>query len=266
MKFKQSPNQRQRFVISPEIFKSVSPEEVDATWKDMIDLNIDKPPYHHFDLEIDGSNVFASNRTIVPAGTPYHDFEDLIDEAVMKAKIVQEGVFNVIFKINFSENYKEFTIGAYLDNYDGNSYKFEINVEKNLASIRTPKQQIDCRATELEGTACSMLKLLIVLLATKNIEKKIKIDKLAKLGIGKHKHRPYMTTYLHIGKVTESISRSGEPGGATGVHRRPHLRRGHKREQRYGLGLKYTKSIFIQPVFVNADKEWIGDRSEYRVL
>lgn len=111
-----------------------------------------------------------------------------------------------------------------------------------------------------------MFATLIVLLATKNIEKQTTETKLQKL---KNKTRKRGSTYrysgittLRIGKIVDSsdtILNSRDPV-------RPHLRRGHIRNQRFGEGYKESRQIFIQPVFVNADDGWIeNQRKEYRV-
>jgi hypothetical protein len=264
VKLKQNANQRQRFVLSPEILYSISTEEIHATWKDMCELGIEKPPYHHFDIEVCAANVFRP-RTIIPAGTHYENFDDLLSVAAEKSTISGKNVFNIIFKCNFSENYKEYAVGVYTDMNDGNFKKIRI-IGPDRGEATVPTGIIEFELSQLQNLSVGMMQILTVLLATKNIVKEVKIDKLAKLGIGKNKHRPYTTTYLKIGKITESVDRSGKTGCATGEHVRPHLRRGHKRNQRFGLELKYTKAIFIQPVFVNADKEWISDRTEYRVI
>ena len=47
---------------------------------------------------------------------------------------------------------------------------------------------------------------------------------------------------------------------------RPHLRRGHIRNQHYGEGNKEIKKIFIQPVFVNADEGWIENQRKAYVV
>jgi hypothetical protein len=46
---------------------------------------------------------------------------------------------------------------------------------------------------------------------------------------------------------------------------RPHLRRGHIRQQRYGHGLTEQKPIWIAPTFVNADEEFVSPRGAYRL-
>jgi hypothetical protein len=66
---------------------------------------------------------------------------------------------------------------------------------------------------------------------------------------------------LNIGKITETY-RSNE--NSSGGNVRPHLRRGHIRLQRYGEDFKEVKKIFIQPMFVNADKEWIEKQKTYK--
>jgi hypothetical protein len=265
MKLNQSSNQRQRFVISPEIFKSVSPEEVDATYFDMVELNIAKPPFQHMDVELDASNVFSKS-ILIPKGTKYDDFDEMLTAASSRAeRIAKVGQFSVLIRMNFADDFKSVAYNISVDKGDGNFQRFK-QTGPNLAEVYSPNGLIEIEIDSLNTFYGGITKLIIVLLATRNIVKEVKINKLAKLGIGKHKHRPHTVTYLKIGKITESVSRSGDVGSATGRHLMPHLRRGHKRDQRYGLGLKYTKSIYIWPMFVNADKEWIADRSEYRVL
>lgn len=109
-----------------------------------------------------------------------------------------------------------------------------------------------------------LLDILIVLLATKNVEKHVKESKLAKLGIGSKPRHQY-TTSLSIGKVSEATSAEGQKDIAFERSIRPHLRRGHIRRQHYGPGLEFIKKIFIQPVFVNADPAWIAERTAYNV-
>jgi hypothetical protein len=111
-------------------------------------------------------------------------------------------------------------------------------------------------------TAGDLLMTLTVVLATKNVIKKEVVNKLARLGIGLKKNPYHKTTTLTIGKVTE---KADGKGGHDGSHRRPHLRRGHKRDQRYGPNWQYTRQIFIEPVFVNADEGWIAERTAYNV-
>lgn len=102
---------------------------------------------------------------------------------------------------------------------------------------------------------------LVVILASKGIIKETREHKLAALGVGKPSRFSAtttirLTTRLQVGNATESPS-----------HRpsRPHLRRGHIRSQHYGKGNAQVKDIWIAPVFVNADKEFIASRREFRV-
>ena len=103
---------------------------------------------------------------------------------------------------------------------------------------------------------------LVSLLATKNAQKIT--EKIKKHG-PKSRKRPreydYITT-IKIGKITET--QRGDGDGQSSV--RPHLRRGHIRNQRVGKGLSEVKPIFIQPCFINADESWINNqRKEYRI-
>lgn len=49
----------------------------------------------------------------------------------------------------------------------------------------------------------------------------------------------------------ETTTQGSEPGGG-GWTVRPHWRRGHYRQQRYGVGLSQRKTLWIKPKFVNA--------------
>ena len=102
----------------------------------------------------------------------------------------------------------------------------------------------------------------VVLLATKNADK---VTESIKKHGPKSRKRPraydYITT-IKIGKITETMRSDGDGQGSV----RPHLRRGHIRNQRVGKGLEEVKPIFISPVFVNADEGWINNqRKEYRI-
>lgn len=118
-----------------------------------------------------------------------------------------------------------------------------------------------------EGEACkesgvALARMLIVLLATKNIVKTRVKDKLLSMGIGKNKnnHRPLYTTTLSLPRP-EHMEYVGDH--APGTSPRPHLRRGHIRNQKHGPSLQYVKRIWIQPVFVNADENFVSARTAY---
>lgn len=275
MKLKQSANQRQRFVISPELFKSVSAEEVEKAWFAMKKVNIAKPPYQYFDIELTSENVFSKHATI-PKGTPYDgDIETMITRA---ARII-EGIkgTNVLLKYDFKENLEDedAITSMWLDSGDGKFDKF-LPAKNGLSEAHTSKAEPDKRRTAI-GTleiytesipvfCTAAYRLLVVLLATKNIVKEVKTNKLARLGIGKNKHRPHTITYIHIGKITETVTKSGKPA-KIGDILMPHFRSGHvRKKQHYGLGNKYIKEVYIHSTFVNADPEWIADRTEYRII
>lgn len=104
--------------------------------------------------------------------------------------------------------------------------------------------------------------LLIILLATKNAEKRTTENKLAKLGIGKSaKHRFAYTTTIGLPRYLPDDVDNPPRGG----HIAPHLRRGHIRRQHYGANNQFEKQIWIAPVFVNADPDFVAARRRYRI-
>ncbi len=109
------------------------------------------------------------------------------------------------------------------------------------------------------------MQFLIVLLATKNIEKTTKFHKDISNGkvskATKHRKKYPYTTTLTIGRITENYNGSE----FTGMSRRPHLRRGHVRTQHYGPRNELTKKIFIPSVFVNGSEDIKSSRVAYNV-
>jgi hypothetical protein len=104
--------------------------------------------------------------------------------------------------------------------------------------------------------------LLIVLLATKNADKRTVENKLAKLGIGKSlRHRFAYTTTIALPRELPADADNPPKGGKVC----PHLRRGHVRRQHYGTGNALEKKIWIAPVFVNADPNFVAARKSYRI-
>lgn len=103
---------------------------------------------------------------------------------------------------------------------------------------------------------------LIVLLATKNADKRTTESKLAKLGIGKNiRGRFAYTTTISLPGTLPSDSDNPARDG----HIAPHLRRGHVRRQHYGVGNQMEKKIWIAPVFVNADPDFVAARRTYKL-
>lgn len=102
---------------------------------------------------------------------------------------------------------------------------------------------------------------LIAVLATRNIVKRTKEHKLAKLGIGKNRTYRYSTTItlpVELDDDPDHVPQEGQP-------KCPHLRRGHIRRQHWGRMNSCIKQIWIAPVFVNADKDYISTRTHYNL-
>jgi len=145
------------------------------------------------------------------------------------------------------------------------TFRYEYDKENNHLTTRLKINEswLDRQNIEKICKLSSFLNhTLFALLATKNASKTT--EKIKKHG-PKSRKRPreydYITT-IKIGKITET--QRGDGDGQSSV--RPHLRRGHIRNQRVGKGLSEVKPIFIQPCFINADESWINNqRKEYRI-
>jgi hypothetical protein len=113
--------------------------------------------------------------------------------------------------------------------------------------------------------AMRLANMLITLLATKNVVKDRNENKPPKPGHGRTnvvRGYRYVTTLRPPRTADMEDDIEHKPTGRTN---RPHLRRGHVRGQRYGKGFEFVKSIWIAPVFVNADPSFMSTRTAYNL-
>lgn len=241
---------RQCFRLSEELLRSVSKEEVEATIAGMKELGICHAPYDEMDIVVT-ERIFMSHFLEKP-------------EKIIPGR---DNTTSVIFRYDFSKS-------AIIDILM-NHLPIEVNGRTRLLGwmklndwlfmkgqkepLRVTPERYHWMSYEF---GIKLLDILIVLLATKNVVKETRECKTLRLGIGSRERHLYTTT-LSIGRVTEHSS--SESDDSNGESRRPHLRRGHVRRQHYGLRNEMSKSIWIDPVFVNADPAWIAERTAYNV-
>lgn len=204
----------QLFIISTPLYKSFDRSAVLSSFKDMEDLGIAKYPFPKLSIRVQCNLVLVCEN-----GQGWPD-----DQTITLH--YENGEFQTA---SLEENRRLLPVH---------------DIVGKLHSFNTPGETR--AANDISELAKTILKALIVALATKNVEKTITKNSLAKFGVGKNKS-PYTTT-LSIGKVTENEQSTG-----SGRTIRPHLRRGHIRRQHYGPGHEFVKSIWIEPVIVNCD-------------
>ena len=250
-----TPLDRQLFVLPQEIWDAVTREDVTSTADDMQELGIYCPPVRYFDVY-----AMVTPRKIAGWLLKNVQYEFRIDRADVPVSYK--------FRFDFDDDMKNYT--WYWGMIDGNKINyFDFDDPRFIETMRVDARErglsyeaySEAQASQLKMLQSAFLTTLITTLAAKNVVKET--QEIKRHG-PKSKKRPrthrYVTT-IKIGKITESMPSSGSSHSV-----RPHLRRGHIRNQHYGEGNKEVKKIFIQPVFVNADDGWIeNQRREYRV-
>lgn len=211
----------QLFTFDDSLLLSANPDDIDATFADMEELGIANPPVPTFDLQLSGAQLFV----------PLPSCDAAAARTIMTWQI----------------RYR-FSAGQLQDTAIGPRWISILNH--------------DCGedfCDQLITLGFEFYKLLLVSLATRNVEKVTTESKLGRLGIGKPKHR--FTTLICIGQLAPVTS--GE--GTTGTTKRPHLRRGHIRRQPFGPSLQSVRKIWIAPLFVNAEKGMAEGRKAYQL-
>lgn len=242
------------FLISRDVIDSCQTMEVLHTYDGMVELGIAKLPYQTIDIGMNAGVYDGTNGRTLKITSP--DNKNFIDTA--------SHLYNCEIKFRYR---------------DGECYSILIKPDCPTCKERGIKrdhehQWIDLFEAVKNGAhrheydqakyfaeAEKFKRVLVVLLATKNIVKVKTKDKLAALGIGKGKnsnHRPIYTTTLSLPQYVSNPS-----GKSPGLTLRPHLRRGHIRRQHHGPKMEFIKTIWIEPCFVNADEDFVSERSAY---
>lgn len=230
---------KQCFRLSSELIDSVSEEELNATFADMEKLGIANDPYDEYDIRVPEWKAMSVTRK---DGTKFQP-SDTGHELVLRYQPTGNDIF--------------------IEGKTAMRSLFEF-VKDEIDNGKNAEKALDWHQQQTSKMLGQYRKLLIVLLGTRNIVKEIKRSGLARLGIGKSKKRYEYTTTLKIGRI-EIEAETETASSSTGIKVRPHLRRGHIRNQRFGPNNELKTQIWIKPVFVNADQQWIGARTAYNV-
>lgn len=269
----------QLFILGADVLEGVSRAEVVATYHDMITLGIAKPPVDLFDIQLsglsyvklcdDGIDVLndrlraaINERTMIEGmnAEQLAEYKREVAAELAKLEAIQDCAATGAITPERASNLREMTTRVtYRRNPD--TGEIECGAIVTLIDGQTFSRLEDrslLKDVEYDPIGYAYC-VLLVLLATRNVIRETVVNKAAKLGIGKNRY-PYTTT-LKLGTIEQSVG-----NGAPGSPRRPHLRRGHIRNQKYGPGFEFTRLKWIEPVFVNAAEGWVENaRTAYNV-
>lgn len=242
---------KQLFYIPAETWRSLDPDEVRATADALKQLNLYHLPYPVVTVRVSADDLVSWYDN-----TP--NAEKQADEII---RLRRRGH---IIRGPDGRNWLNFGPGAWVE-YSNLCLEDPKLCRKTLmtykhATYADRQSSGDMTVSEIDLTIITDA--LIVLLATRNAVKSTIEHKAAKLGIGKgDKRYSYVTTIT----VPKALDEDHESVKGNGAARAPHLRRGHIRHQPYGPKRAFTKDVWIAPMFINADPDWVSKRERYNV-
>lgn len=253
-------NDRQLFVLPKEVWGAVAREESIATIRALRECGLLHPPFKEFDIR-----AKFTTRQIMTWITG-EDFDKNNPDGRLDEEI------NNTYRYSFDNpNDPEEYSYKFRISYNGNYVFCGHNDEPFLAYVRAINRQrpeypfsscLERISEQVTAYQSAAFFTLMTLLSTKNATKKVDHFKSRSASSRKKSHEYATITTISIGKITNTMRTDDSSGSSV----TPHLRRGHIRNQRFGEGLKEVRKLFIHPVFVNADKDWIkSEREEYRI-
>lgn len=263
----------QCFQLSREVVRALSVEEVDASFADMETMGMASPPFSDFDLVLPGDSVFRVGQEPGEGVRVYAKYVPGIRGAGMASvsKETAEMLHDVNHDVAKEEMARSSVCFAYRQVKSLQHMDLKIQVrwsDRTKTNVHNlPNALVSDSSTKefnraLASYAQQAYKALVVLLATKGVQKDRVRDGAACMGIARDRRYQYTTT-LTIGAISPRPEAQGE--SLSGLSRRPHLRRGHIRNQRHGPGLQLFRKIWIDPIFVNEDESVIATRTAYNV-
>src|SRR5215469_6930452 len=242
------------FIIAPSTIAAMNLEDVQQTAHDMRELDIFNLPYKKVDILI---YVDVATEINFPAGTNAEVVENYIcgRSHALKVSHTDDTCLTMQF-IGVSVG-KEPNGTPYFTC----DYMLLEGCEPKYRDFHDLRQEFTDNHVDSIMTMCELL---IVSLATRNAHKSTVVNKLAKLGIGKK--RKGTQSYPRVTTITISKELEDDSEHSTeGKPKAPHLRRGHIRNQHYGPKGSFRKRVWIQPCFVNADKDFVSSRQAYNL-
>lgn len=255
----------QLFQIDGETWKALGQDEVLATIEGMKECGICQLPYPKVDIRLP---LDVCAHTSLRRDDPNANDKQLFSDETLIDKYLRLGL--VVPHAEWEDRYSfRFGHDSWLDvknlSLEDMNYQTVIYIGPHNPNFH--KLQMHARETryndELERNLYAYA--LIVLLNTRNAVKTTKHRKCVGLGIGRKPGAYEYTTTITLPRVIEEDETGEAAPGGNGASKKPHLRRGHPRRQRFGPNWQFSEVRWIEPVFVNADPDWVDKRKAYNV-